>query len=201
MSLFFFDIWVALSVPQCGLICNPSTPTQSKHTFSVSHFFWKIASKSRYVGSTLGVIVLPNCTVEWNNAQKNASKKVPFSEKIVPIQAWLAPRAARLACAFSEQETTVWAGNNSSCSCLSPFLSPVLFWRNFAEKNWVIAEVVVAVSVVCFPFPKVHDLTRPGQGPANLWCQHSGDTYLTPLYYPIDVGGLMQNCWAQLFDS
>ena len=25
--------------PRDGLICNPSTPAQSKHTFSVSHFF------------------------------------------------------------------------------------------------------------------------------------------------------------------
>ena len=39
MSLFFFDFWVALSVPKDRLICNPYTPAQSKHTFPFSHLF------------------------------------------------------------------------------------------------------------------------------------------------------------------
>ena len=51
MSLFFFDFWVALNAPRDGLICNPYTPAQSKHTFPFSHFFCKIASKIPYVGS------------------------------------------------------------------------------------------------------------------------------------------------------
>ena len=35
---FFLLFWVPLSTPREGLICNPYTPVQSKHTFPFSYF-------------------------------------------------------------------------------------------------------------------------------------------------------------------
>ena len=39
--LFFFNFFVTLSAPRDGLICDPYTPAQSKHTFSFSCFSGK----------------------------------------------------------------------------------------------------------------------------------------------------------------
>ena len=43
-AVFFLIFWGALSALGDGLICNPSTYMQSKHTFHVLHFFFKKVS-------------------------------------------------------------------------------------------------------------------------------------------------------------
>ena len=68
--------------------------------------------------------------------QTNVHRKgaPPYANKSLwpwPGAPWQPPSRAR----FSEQETAVWARNKSSCSFLSPFLSPCpgmgYFWVNF----------------------------------------------------------------------
>ena len=51
---FFLQFWVALSAPGDGLICNPYTPVQSKHTFQFLHFSLKKFPKEPQMRHFLG---------------------------------------------------------------------------------------------------------------------------------------------------
>ena len=70
MSLFFIDLWTALSAIGDGLMCNPYTPAQSKHTFSFSAFIWNLASKRLHFGSVWEAFFVPNCNFEWKRGFK-----------------------------------------------------------------------------------------------------------------------------------
>ena len=63
--------------------------------------------------------------VDKNGFEKWFKKRYPPRCKWGTIPGSGASRTVRLACAFSEQETTIWARSNNSCSFLSPFLNPV----------------------------------------------------------------------------
>ena len=50
---FFLNFGRALSVVGDGLLCNPSTPAQSKHTFQFLHFFIKMFPKGLKISQCL----------------------------------------------------------------------------------------------------------------------------------------------------
>ena len=73
---FFLNFWGALSVLGDGLICNPSTYMQSKHTFHVLHFFLKKGSLKSPAWAHFGIIFVKECDLcVKKEAPKNASKK------------------------------------------------------------------------------------------------------------------------------
>ncbi len=73
--LVFFDFLVTLSAPRDGLICNPHAPAQSKHTFSLSHFFAKVGPQRPHLEPILEIFCVKNCTFEWKKGSKNRFKK------------------------------------------------------------------------------------------------------------------------------
>ena len=128
MSLFFFDFWVALSSPRDGLICNPSTPAQSKHTFSVLHFFWKIAPSGLHFGYILGATFFKKLNCEWKMCSKNRFKKrVPPIGKQGNMTMARGSLTAPLACAV------FWTRNK----CLSKKQEQVLISESISEPlSW-----------------------------------------------------------------
>ena len=186
MSLFFFDFWVALSVPRDGLVCDPSTPAQSKRSFSFSHFFWKVGPKRLHLGPILKTFFAKNCTFEWKKGlQKNVQKKgaSPLAKETLwpwPGAPWQPPSRAR----FSEQETTIWARNKNSCSFLNPFQSPFpgmgYFLISCPEKCsfFLMKSETKKTSHCrsCFShclFPKANDLTHSGPRPGEYFLMFS----------------------------
>ena len=113
--------------------CTGWAHVQSVHAgavqthFCVFTFFSKIASRRLHFGSVLGAIFIKNTVLGGQKGfRKMVQKKYPPRRKLLPIRGSGASRTAPLACTFSEQEATVWARNNNSCSFLGPFLNPFL---------------------------------------------------------------------------
>ena len=106
---FFFDFWVALSAPQDGLICNPYTPAQSKHTFPFSHCFQKAASKRGHVGSVLGQFSSKIAILSEKIEAKTATPKKLKSKELRPtIGEIRGSLTGRLTCArFSTRKTEI----------------------------------------------------------------------------------------------
>ena len=128
---FFFDFWVALSAPQDGLICNPYTPAQSKHTFPFSHCFQKTASKRGHVGSILGQfsskIAILSEKIEAKTATQKKSKSKELLATIGEIRGSL---TGRLTCARFQQEkqkSDISESFSWNLSFLSPFLENFIF--------------------------------------------------------------------------
>ncbi len=115
--------------------------------------------------------------------QTNVQKKgaPPYANSSLwpwPGAPWQPPSRAR----FSEQETAVWAARNkSSCSFLSPFLSPcpgmgyfwvnfwklLIFWWNLKQKKTNNCRSFFSYCL----FPKACDLTRSGPRPGEFLLQ------------------------------
>ena len=112
---FFVDFWVALSAPQDGLICNPYTPAQSKHTFPFSHCFQKTASKRGHVGSILGQFSSKIAILSEKIKAKTATQKKLKSKELRPYYRGdprLPDRAAHVRAVSTRKTET------------GPFLSP-----------------------------------------------------------------------------
>ena len=113
----------------------------------------KMTSQNHSFGVPLGTKTCQNA--ENEGTQKYIKKWTPPSFKQNPIYKAGGSWAAPLVHAFSEQETTVWAGNNSSCSFLSLFLSPDLFWRNLGEKTESLQKLLLLLVLFAFPFQRL----------------------------------------------
>ena len=73
---FFLQFWVALSILRDGLMCNPCTLVQFKHTFCFSHLFIKRSSRRVPNGSIWGSFLNPNVTFgAKKRGPKSGSKK------------------------------------------------------------------------------------------------------------------------------
>ncbi len=152
MSRFLFDFWVVLSAPRDGLICNPYTPAQSKHTFMFSYIFWKKLPKE----CKLGPFRLPfwlkhRYFCEKRGFKKCFKKRCPPRRKQRTISKPRGSLTAPLACKGflnkkqqSEQETTKAADHCRSCGSisisgcfLSNFLAEVVVRSWFSYVFWM----------------------------------------------------------------
>ena len=107
---FFLIFWGALSALGDGLISNPSTPVQSKHTFHCLHFFSKKVPWRGQKRSIWGNVSSKKRFLCKKMRSKNCFKKrCSTNLKQDSINRSGGSRRGSLACALFKQETVVRA--------------------------------------------------------------------------------------------
>ena len=108
--VFFVNFWGALSAHGDGLICNPSTPAQSKHTFHFSHVFSNKFSEDSNMGPFSSNFCIKKILLCEQMCFKNCFKiRCPPRLKQVSIHTPGGSWRSSLACALYREETLVRA--------------------------------------------------------------------------------------------
>ena len=165
---FFFDLGGALSASSDGLICNPYAWARSKHTFPISHFFWKVASNRPHVGSILGAIFIKNLKFkgkrDFETLQTQTTPYVQASRQPPIACAILSTRRNTL----SKKQQQLFVSESVSEYCCWT----CHFWASSIEQlysyvSWNLRQKHIRFQVLAILRPG--DLTRSGPRPGELY--------------------------------